>query len=101
MFVRIGFDRARPSSGDARLSLVSFRQERHGQHTAGVPLQSEPARVMRVTIRSKYPVRNRGEIKMPRFGYPLRVSSFFLSVGTHCLGIAALMFVSFPGGQPE
>lgn len=37
----------------------------------------------------------------PRRDYPLRVSSFFLSVGTHCLAIVALMFVSFTGGQPE
>ena len=37
----------------------------------------------------------------PEPDYPLRVSSFFLSVLTHGLGIAALLFVSFPGGQPE
>jgi hypothetical protein len=56
---------------------------------------------MPVKVQSKSPVRNPSEIETPPPDYPLRVSSFFLSVGTHCLGIAALMFVSFPGGQPE
>jgi hypothetical protein len=56
---------------------------------------------MPVKVQSKSPVRNPSEIETPPPDYPLRVSSFFLSVGTHCLGIAALMFVSFPGGPPE
>jgi hypothetical protein len=40
------------------------------------------------------------EIEAPRPDYPLRVSSFFLSVGTHCLGIAALLLLSVPDSQP-
>jgi hypothetical protein len=37
----------------------------------------------------------------PEPDYPLHVSSFVLSVATHGLGIAALLFITFPGGKPE
>jgi hypothetical protein len=56
---------------------------------------------MRIKIRSNSPVSKPVEIETPEPDYPLHLSSFFLSVVSHCLGITALMFVSFPGGQPE
>ena len=64
-------------------------------------LQTSTLRFMRLKIQSTSPVMRPVEIETPRPDYPLRVSSFFLSVGTHGLVIAALLFVSFPGGQPE
>ena len=56
---------------------------------------------MRVKIQLQSPFRRPFEIEAPLPDYPLRLSSFFLSVGTHCLGIVALMFVSFSGGRHE
>ena len=56
-------------------------------------------RVMRIKIRSNSPFSLPAETPEP--DYPLRVSSFFLSMMSHGLAIVALMFVTFPGGQPE
>lgn len=56
---------------------------------------------MQVKIQSVPSGRKLGAIERPVHDYPLRVSSFFLSLGTHGLGITALLFLSFPGGPPE
>ena len=52
---------------------------------------------MRVKIQARHQAGTSREIDAPRPDYPLRVSSFFVSAGAHCLAIASLMLVSFPG----
>lgn len=82
------------------MSLVSFKLVRLGKGCPGAA--EEIRRVMRIKIRSSSPVGTpSSEAETPEPDYPLHVSSFFLSVATHCLGITALMFVSFPGTQRE
>jgi hypothetical protein len=64
-------------------------------------LQKSTPGFMQVKIQAGSPGRKLGAIEKPVRDYPLRVSSFFLSVATHSLAIVALMFGSFPGGRPE
>jgi hypothetical protein len=57
---------------------------------------------MRVKVQAKLPVAILNELDQPLQDYPLRLSSFFVSVGVHGLAIAALLTVaSLPGAQPD
>ena len=53
---------------------------------------------MRIKLRAKLSAG--APVKPPKPDYPLRVSSFFVSVGAHCLGAAALLLVTFPADPP-
>jgi hypothetical protein len=56
---------------------------------------------MRVKIRAKLPPATTLENDPARPEYPLRVSSFFVSAGAHCLGVAALLLVNWPDAAPR
>jgi hypothetical protein len=57
---------------------------------------------MRVKVQAKFPSANPNELDQPSPDYPLRLSSFFVSLGVHGLAIAALVTIAgLPGAQPD
>lgn len=54
---------------------------------------------MRIKVRAKLGSSKTAEPARPH--YPLRVSSFLVSVAAHCLGIAGLALVTFPAVLPD
>lgn len=57
---------------------------------------------MRVKVQAKFPTAIASAPERPLPDYPLRLSSFFVSVGVHGLAIAALLtLAAFPGSEPQ